>query len=150
MRKTYFNGGCYTYKPPVKRSRFEDTISQQLKSLCKKEAYEKYEIKYTKPATDHKYTPDFVLPNGIIVEVKGLFQREDRQKHLLIQQQYPNLDIRFVFQNAKQKLYKGSKTTYADWCEKNGFLYSHKEIPAEWLREQKKDTTGLIPKKTKG
>ena len=43
-----------------------------------------YYIQYEKPATKHKYTPDFVLPNGIIIEAKGIFEREDRQKHLLI------------------------------------------------------------------
>lgn len=95
----------------------------------------------------HTYTPDFVLPNGIIIEAKGLFEREDRQKHLLIKEQYPNLDIRFVFQNPKLKLYKGSKTTYGDWADKNGFLWSTRQIPDNWLREGNKNTNGLIPKK---
>ena len=102
------------------------------------------------PASDHIYTPDFILPNGIIVESKGLFEVADRQKHLYIKQQYPNLDIRFVFTNPNTKIYKGSKTTYADWCSKNGFQYAKKLIPLGWLKEADKDTTGLIPKKTKG
>ena len=108
-----------------------------------------YYIKYEKPATQHKYTPDFVLPNGIIIEAKGIFEREDRQKHLLIKMQYPDLDIRFVFQNHKLKLYKGSKTTYADWADKNGFKYSARQIPEAWFRESKKPMKGLIPKNNK-
>lgn len=108
-----------------------------------------YYINYEKPATQHKYTPDFVLPNGIIIEAKGIFEREDRQKHLLIKMQYPDLDIRFVFQNPKLKLYKGSKTTYADWADKNGFKYSTRQIPEAWFREPKKPMKGLIPKKKK-
>lgn len=87
------------------------------------------------------------MKNGIIIEAKGLFEIEDRQKHLLVKQQYPNLDIRFVFQNSNNKIYKGSKTTYADWCKKNGFKFANKLIPASWFTESKKDTKGLLPKK---
>jgi hypothetical protein len=54
---------------------------------------------------------------------------------LLIKDQHPTTDIRFVFQNSKNKIRKGSKTTYADWCKKNGFQYSDKTIPMSWLNE---------------
>ena len=57
------------------------------------------------------YTPDFELPNGIIIESKGRFVAADRKKHLLVQKQHPELDIRFVFSNSKAKISKGSKTT---------------------------------------
>lgn len=110
-------------------------------------AYEGYCIKYEIPSSMHTYTPDFPLPNGIIVESKGLFETTDRQKHLLIKKQYPHLDIRFVFSNPNQKINKGSKTSYADWCVKNGYKYAKKLIPVEWLKEKKRDTTGLIEKK---
>ena len=69
------------------------------------------------------------------VETKGIWNVADRQKHLLIKRQHPDLDIRFVFSNCNSKLYKGSKTTYADYCDKHGFVYSHKTIPEEWLHE---------------
>ena len=85
-----------------------------------------------------KYTPDFLLPNGIIIETKGRFTPADRIKHLAIQKQHPNLDIRFVFSNSNSKLRKGAKTTYADWCVKNGFLYADKDVPQEWIDERKK------------
>lgn len=100
-----------------------------------KGVYESYKIDYVIPATDHTYTPDFVLPNGIIIEGKGIFDATDRQKHLLIKKQYPHLDIRFIFSNPKTKIYSGSKTTLADWCAKYGYKYASKLIPAEWLTE---------------
>jgi hypothetical protein len=82
------------------------------------------------------YTPDFQLDNGIIIETKGMFDSEDRRKHLEVKKQHPELDIRFVFSNAKGKLYKGSKTSYADWCDKNGFLWAHRVIPESWLKQE--------------
>ena len=94
------------------------------------------------PASNHTYTPDFQLPNGIIIETKGRFVASDRKKHLLVKKQHPELDIRFIFQNAKGRINKGSKTTYADWCVKNGFLYADKEIPYEWFKEPNKQTYG--------
>lgn len=141
--------GNYVYRGPEKRSKFEDKLSAQIRELQKQEEYEKYYINYEIPATKHKYIPDFVLPNGIIIEAKGIFEREDRQKHLYVKEQNPDLDIRFVFQNPKLKLYKGSKTTYADWAEKNGFKYSTRQIPDAWFREPKKNMKGLIPKNKK-
>ena len=63
---------------------------------------------------------------------------EDRQKHVWVKDQHPDLDIRFVFSNAKAKLRKGSPTTYADWASNNGFLWAHKTVPNEWLTEKGK------------
>ena len=65
---------------------------------------------------------------------------------MLIKKSYPHLDIRFVFQNPKNKLYKGSKTTYADWCDKNGYKYATKLIPSSWFKEGAKPTVGLLTK----
>jgi len=98
--------------------------------------YEKLVIQYTVPERKAKYTPDFVLlDNGIIVETKGRFLVADRQKHLMIKEQKPDLDIRFVFSNSKAKISKTSLTTYAEWCEKHGFVYADKFIPQEWIDE---------------
>lgn len=120
------------------RSGLEEEVSDYLKALGVPFTYEEMKIKYIKPASEHQYTPDFVLANGIIVETKGRFMIQDRQKHLLIQRQQPDLDIRFVFSNSKQKLSKTSYTTYAKWCEKNKFLYADKTIPEAWINEQSK------------
>lgn len=117
------------------RSGLEEKVAQQLEKAGYNAAYEQFKISYTKPETKHTYLCDFVLPNGIIVETKGLFDVEDRKKHLLLKEQYPELDIRFVFSRAATKLYKGAKSTYADWCEKYGFRYADKLIPANWLKE---------------
>jgi hypothetical protein len=95
-------------------------------------------IKYIKPASEHQYTPDIVLDNGIIIETKGRFLIADRKKHMLIKRQQPHLDIRFVFSNSNQKLNKGSYTTYAQWCVKNGFMYADKTIPQDWLNERRR------------
>ena len=97
------------------RSGLEETVAEQLKKLGVKAEYETTKIKYR------------------VEETKGRFVAADRKKHLLIRKQHPELDIRFVFSNSKVKLSKTSKTTYAAWCIKHGFLYADKEIPLEWL-----------------
>lgn len=148
-KRTFSRHGGYSAPFANYRSGLEETISKQLEAAGIPVVFERFNVKYEIPASGHTYTPDFVLPNGVIIEGKGLFEAEDRKKHLLVRQQYPTLDIRFVFSNPNQKLYKGSKTTYAMWCDKNGFKYAKKLIPAEWLREERKETVGLIPKKGK-
>ena len=116
------------------RSGLEETISLQLTSLSVPVMYETEKIKYEVNEV-RSYTPDFLLPNGIIIESKGRFVAADRKKHLLIQKQHIFLDIRFVFSNSKAKLTKGSKTSYGDWCKQHGFLYADKLIPEEWIKE---------------
>ena len=115
------------------RSGLEMEIDNALKEHGIDGEYEQHIIEYVKPETKHKYHPDFKLPNGIFVETKGRFLTDDRKKHLLIRAQSPELDIRFLFQNSKSKISKGSKTTYADWCIKYGFKFADKVIPADWL-----------------
>jgi hypothetical protein len=117
------------------RSGLEETISLQLTSLKVPVLYETEKVKYEVNEV-RTYTPDFKLPNGIIIESKGRFVAADRKKHLLIQKQHLFLDIRFVFSNSRAKIAKGSKTTYGDWCDKHGFLYADKLIPEEWIKEK--------------
>jgi hypothetical protein len=116
----------------------ESTLAKQLSSKGIPFSYEEYKLDYLIPETSHKYTPDFVLPNGIIIESKGIFDPEDRKKHLYIKEQHPSLDIRFVFTRSKSPLYKGAKSTYADWCAKYGFRFADKLIPEVWLKEPMK------------
>lgn len=117
------------------RSGLEDKIADQLRAAGEEVQFETHVIPYTKPEKVHKYTPDFPLRNGIIIESKGRFVTADRQKHLAVKAQHPDLDIRFVFSRSKATISKTSATTYAMWCEKNGFQFSDKLIPAEWIRE---------------
>jgi hypothetical protein len=114
------------------RSGFEQTLANQLQRSGVAFEYETVKLEYQKIAT---YTPDFILPNGIIIEAKGVWTVEDRTKHLLVRQQHPHLDIRLVFMNAYNKIRKGSNTTYARWCEKKNIIYAHKTIPKSWLSQ---------------
>jgi hypothetical protein len=117
------------------RSGLEESIGEQLKELNVDYGYEAVRIPYYSPAMPHKYTPDFILPNGIIIESKGLFTPDDRKKHELVKAQNPSLDIRFVFSNSRQRITKLSKTTYGMWCAARGFLYADKLIPLTWINE---------------
>ena len=115
------------------RSGLEDDISVDLKDRGVSFEYETLKIKWTL-LENKTYTPDFILPNGIIIESKGRFVSADRKKHLKVKEQFPKLDIRFVFSNSRGKINKGSKTTYGDWCDRHGFIYSDKKVPEEWLK----------------
>ena len=121
------------------RSGLEERVAEQLDQLGVSYTYEKVKLKYIRPASAHVYTPDFQLPNGIIVETKGRFLAPDRQKHLLVKKHNPDLDIRFVFSNSNARISKASKTTYAMWCRKNGYLFADKTIPEEWINERGND-----------
>lgn len=118
------------------RSGLEEAVAAQLKEAGVKAEYEQFQIEYVKPQRTSKYTPDWRLPNGIIVETKGRFMTDDRQKHILVKKQWPDLDIRFVFSNSRQRISKTSTTTYGMWAEKHGFKYADKLIPLAWLKER--------------
>ena len=115
------------------RSMFEINIAKSLAERGVTFEYETKRLTYIpKPRT---YTPDFYLvETDIYVEAKGHLDRGDRTKMILIKAQYPELDIRFVFMNANNKIYKGSKTTYSMWADKQGFEWAEKNIPVEWLK----------------
>lgn len=81
-----------------------------------------------------KYWPDVVLPSGICIEIKGMFDSEDRTKLLTVKAQNPGADIRIVFQRPSSPLYKGAKSTYGDWAAKHGFPFCKgPDVPPEWL-----------------
>ena len=114
------------------KSKYETIIDDFLKTTGTRYEYEPFAITYVVPVASRKYTPDFILETGIIVEAKGYFDAEDRKKHLLIKEQHPQLDIRFLFYR-NQKLHKKSKMRYSDWCDKHGFYYAiGTEPPIDW------------------
>jgi hypothetical protein len=126
------------------RSGLEERFASELEQIGVEFTFEEEKIEYVKPQRTSKYTADFRIynrPDGtrrekpLIVETKGRFLTLDRQKHILIKRQHPELDIRFIFSNPNQKISKQSKTTYAIWCEKHGFLYAKEHIPRQWLEE---------------
>ena len=121
------------------RSMFESEVCKKLMDNKIFFEYETLTIPFSVPESYHTYVPDVVLGNGIIIEIKGQLTLANRDKHLYIQRQLPKLDIRFVLQNSKSKLYKGSKTTYAQWLDKHNFLWADKVIPQEWIDERPKE-----------
>jgi hypothetical protein len=112
------------------RSGLEQLVAGWLDEQGTEWEYESMRLPYV---TNHFYKPDFILPNGVIIEVKGRFTGKDRSKHLTVKKQHPELDIRFLFQT-DNTLSPASTTRYSDWCEKNGFLYAFMEVPEEWCK----------------
>ena len=138
------------YFKAVRRSGLEDEVEKQLKRLKVPYRYEDAvdKVEYLIPSAFHTYNPDFVITTKsgkeIIIEAKGVWDKIDRDKHMLIRQQHPELDIRFVFSYSKGKIRKGSKTTYRDVCEGKlrtkpfkgtTWKYADKLIPREWMDE---------------
>ena len=119
------------YRLPY-RSKFEVRVAADLGKRKVDFQYEKVSFDYVPKI--RKYTPDFYLPESkIYIETKGRLTTNDRVKHLLIKDQYPDLDIRFVFVNANNKISRTSKTTYANWCDRHKFLWAESLVPMEWL-----------------
>jgi hypothetical protein len=124
------------------RSGLEESVAESLKERAVPFFYEQHVLSYTRPSSDHTYRPDFVLNNGIVIETKGHFTNDDRKKHLWIRECNPGVDLRFVFSRSSQKIRKGAKSSYADWCKKHGFKYADRDIPDEWIAEKpNKETT---------
>lgn len=122
-------------RPPdlIYKSSLEKKAADLLPPECK---YEPDKIAYEIPRSMHKYTPDFKIKDKVYIEVKGIFDSDDRKKHLLVKQQHPDIQIKFLFGKPHNKLNRASKTTYAMWCEANGFEWADiKEgIPKDWLK----------------
>ncbi len=113
------------------RSKLEEQVSDLLNQLGVPYEYESNKVAYT---ISHYYIPDFILPSGIILEVKGYFGPEDRRKIKNLKEQNPEVDIRMVFQAPYNKISKKSKTTYAKWCDRLGIKWcAFYDIPIEWL-----------------
>lgn len=126
-------------KPMVERklrSGFERKIRANLEKAKVDYKYESMVIPYTVPESVHKYTPDFTLPNGVIVEAKGYpFSAKDRKKMLFVKEQHPEKDIRILFER-DLCIRKDSKTKYSMWAKKHGYIFHVSPqglIPSEWL-----------------
>ena len=153
---------------PEYRSGLEREVAAKLTQAGVPFDYEGQWIKYTVPAREAKYLPDFTIPGtNIILEPKGRFGGavpggkfrvstkdaavKERQKFCLIKEQHPELDIRFIFSRASTPIYKGSPTSYGKWAEDHNFLWCEKAVPDEWLREirQLQSASTQKAKKTK-
>jgi len=122
------------------RSKLEERIAKQLEAAGVKFTYETEKIGYVVPARNAKYTPDFPVVAGekkILIEAKGYFRTAaERQKLILVKTQYPEIDLRLVFQKANNPIYKGSPTSNKAWAEAHGIPWADGGIiPDDWLKE---------------
>ena len=106
----------------------------------KKSVNADYEADVFKYSVDEvrKYTPDWTLylrgGRTIYIEFKGVLDMTTRKKMKLVKKQYPQLDIRIVFECAKNKISKTSTTTYGMWADQWGFPWADNELPKDWLK----------------
>ena len=115
------------------RSRFERRFAKDLKERGLEFDYEAHKFPYQPKVKT--YTPDFYLPDfNLFIETKGFFNAADRVKHLLVQQQHPDIDLRLVFMNPFNKINRKSSTTYASWCQEHDFRFAEERIPKEWIK----------------
>lgn len=121
------------------RSKLEIKLAEILTECNEVWAYEITQIPYTIPKSDHKYTVDFTLSNGVLIEGKGyLSDHQERYKYVLLKQQHPDLDLRFVFDNPN-KLCGGTKQTHGAWATKYGFKWCGiKDVEQihSWVKER--------------
>lgn len=121
-----------------RRSKLEEKFEAILLDNDVEFQYEVTKIPYTIPESHHTYTVDWTLLNGKLLETKGyLSDYGERRKYILLKQQHPELDLRFVFDNPT-KLCGGTKQTHADWADKAGYKWcsiKDTEQIIRWLKE---------------
>jgi hypothetical protein len=108
-------------KKPLKlKSKFEQRFYDHVVALGIPVEYETTTLPYR---LDLLYKPDWKIRDGLFLETKGKFDYQERRKILSVKNQNPDADVRMVFMR-NQKLYKGSKLTYGDWCDKHDIRWS--------------------------
>lgn len=117
------------------RSQYEADVAAALATTGEDIQYEALRIPYVVNICA-TYKPDFVLPKqAIMLEVKGEFRKEDRDKMQRVKAQYPHLDIRILFQAPKGKV--AGKLTAAEWADNNGFPWCKgPSLPPEWFKHK--------------
>lgn len=114
---------------------FEEAVLSDLDSRGVPYMYEPDKLAYY---VERHYIPDLKL-GTMIVELKGYFRQDSQRKMKAVKAQYPDMDVRFVFQKASatiqgaKKRKDGTKMTCAEWADRNGFVWSEGTIPEEWL-----------------
>ena len=116
---------------------FEERVIADLDERGVSYQYEPDKMAYY---VERHYIPDLKV-GSMVVELKGYFRQDSQRKMKAIKAQYPDLDIRFVFQKASstiqgaKKRKDGSKMTCAEWADRQGFAWAEETIPKEWLDE---------------
>ena len=123
------------------RNKFETNTGAFLEEKGINFTYESEKLPYTVSAA---YIPDFILTlrNGkrTYIETKGngrSFDGASRRKLKAVKEQHPDIDLRLVFYSngaIGQKRKDGSRLTQGEWAERNGFKWSIRTIPDEWLK----------------
>lgn len=140
--------GTYSFRGDNLRSKFEMKLAVELDRLGVNYEYEKWQYEFftkvssgvcndclgTHVAQRRWYTPDFFLPNGIVIEAKGNLTASNRTILKAVRDAHDSLDLRLVFM-ADNKINRNSVTRYSDWAEQFGFKYAVGEIPEEWINE---------------
>ena len=125
-----------------RRSKLEMKFEEILIANQAEYDYEVTKISYIVPESKHTYTVDWTCLNGLLIETKGyLSDHQERHKYVLLKQQYPDLDLRFVFDNPN-KLCGGTKYSHAKWADKFGFRWcSIKDVEQiqSWISENGKN-----------
>ena len=111
------------------RNQFEERLGSFLDDRRVAYEYETLVLSYT---LEGKYKPDFILPNGIIIEAKGFFRTNAQRTLRAVKKKHPKLDIRLVFYNQNQKV-QGSNLKCYEWAVKYKFKFADKNIPEEWI-----------------
>lgn len=107
-------------KKPRLKSKFEQRFYDELQKRNLDFSYEPDTLEYT---LELRYKPDWKVRDGLYIETKGKFDYTERRKILSVLQHNPNAEVRMVFMR-NQKLGKGSKMTYGEWCDKHGIKWS--------------------------
>lgn len=119
------------------RSGFEEAFAFELKRRKLKATYETSSVSFNTPPQKRTYKPDWEIRPGVYIETKGRFTAADRKKHLWVRESNPKITVYFLFQRAENTLSKRSKTTYRDWCNKNGFIcadFKEDHIWRKWFK----------------
>lgn len=139
--------GKHEYYGDVFRSLFELQLARELRAHKCKYDYERWQYEYFTKVSNgicddclgthtykrQWYTPDFVLPNDVVIEAKGYFTASDRTKLQAVREAHDTIDLRLVFM-ADNKINRNSEMRYTMWAEKHGFQCAVGNIPKEWLK----------------
>jgi len=109
------------------KSKFERTVADIFKKKKIVAEYEPDKFNYT---LDLTYTPDWKVTQGsaptaraVYIETKGKFDYTERRKILGVLKSNPGIDLRMMFMR-NNKLGKGSKMNYGEWCDKHEIKWS--------------------------
>lgn len=124
------------YRSKKNHGKYRSGLEVKVAALIPDAKYESTKLPYVIPASKHSYLCDFELAPRSFIEVKGRLLPSERKKYLLVREHNPDITLRFFFDKSDNRIYKGSKTTYAMWADDNGFEWTDikKGLPPEWIK----------------